>query len=209
MVMKTVYSVEDFFKYNHQDLLNIMQKSNKMIFINHDHQDITQHFYLHAHRTQCIQRWDENKTASFSTYMFRCISNFIRSYYYKPKKEIRAFKECLSLSNSLDGQEGQASFMERVIDPVDHEGQSDLKLDMIKFDKYLKSLSLSKRKLTLHNLLQFYIQGYTDMDIHREVSNITVAGIGVQKRYIGTLLKKFNNPLIQQSFISKPKEIIK
>jgi len=178
--MKEVYTLEDHLKYNSEDTKRIVLKVFPHIQKFYDLEDVKQHMYERFHKNRTVQRWDCDKPAKYSTYMYRCISNFILSYY--PKKPSYA-NRLISDSISLETPVAVDSSMTIGDTIADKEVKQDMLLDLphIRTSLAKASNKRQKRKVALDELFEFYLKGYTDTEISR-AKNITVAGVGCAKR---------------------------
>ena len=191
MTMKTVYNVEDFVKYNDIDARRIIKKVFPKVEDRYNMEDIVQHLYLTFFRLKTIERWDPNATASFSTWIYKCISNFLASYYLHVTKKEKDRTSTLSLDFEMADRRGSA----RKVTLHDFVGAEDpymnYSLYVTQISKLLKRYTACdiKRTVPYYDQFKYYCNGHSDSDIS-EAFNLTIAGVGNNKRNLRKLIKK-------------------
>lgn len=195
MVMRTVTTLEDFIRFNLKDLERILVKTNKNIFVNYEKEDVIQSVLLHFHRNDVITKWNSNQVdgCSFSTWIFKVISNYVRAYYVKMNQEQIGFKRCLSLDTPLEseGNTSSETISYYLEDQTDYYSKSDFSLNFQEVLKQIKRYDThdSKRKITYCDLLTKYLSGYADAEIAKHYG-CTIAGIGQQKKKLRELIER-------------------
>lgn len=185
--MVTVKTLADFVKYNDKDLTRIIYKCfPKSKWKNYEMEDVKQDCLYRFARVNTVERWDPEKAACFSTYMFRCIHNFIHSYYLNDSSREHVVHNSISLDRDR-GEEGNPVDLHHYLEGTNYNSISDLGLHLSGIHKLLVEHDKIDipRSIKLSSLLEKICEGKKDQEIADEIG-ITCAGIGGAKR---TLLK--------------------
>jgi hypothetical protein len=180
--MKRVYSVEDFIKYNHKDLLNIiLSKFSNCIKYDYSLEEMTQDFYCHMVRNKVVEKFDPERKVLFSTYIYTCLRNFCFSFILtKSLKKTDHYFNTVSVESDIgDGLLG-------ILGEEDVTPKHDLEVMLSKIKKYERNRSWPSN-LSLSELVRLYYLGYSDTAVAR-MYNVTNACIGAKKKVIREVL---------------------
>jgi len=190
--MKTVSTLDEFCKHNHQDVVKIVYKLCKNKFNDplFSVEDTIQNVYLAFAHQKTIEKFDRKRSsAKFSTYVMQCIKyKVFESVFSKRGKEM-IFYKANSLSTPLkhDSNTLVGDFLEDSKDEThDNEVRYDFKQACERFFANTKK-NRQGRKLSMDVLLQEYLMGSKDAEISRKFS-ITAAGVGAKKRRLREML---------------------
>lgn len=188
-------SIDEFVRFNDDDVRRIIISNFKnVLHARHDLslEDILQSFYLHITRSKAVEKFDKNYGVKFSTYMFRCIHNYMCAFQVKIKRRDRNFLAMDSLDEKLDGH-----FSPHELIPDEEVGLSLFDIEAVRNE----IVRLEKKypfpaKIKLSELYEHYCEGYTDVEIGKKFK-ISSAGVGARKRS----LQKIVAPLLCREVI--------
>lgn len=178
--MVTTDNLGDFVRLNDKDVEKIIFKVYPKINMFHDIEDVKQHLYLSFVRLKTIEKWDLSKGGSFSTYIYRCISNFLASYYRKQKREKTKFKECIS----LEYENENGSNLYNYIKIKNFEEDCNTKIRIKKILKLLEKYNDHSFVLPMSSLLKELINGERNTDTAKKFKTTLQNVILVKKRLI-------------------------
>lgn len=177
--MKFCTDLNDFIVHNDRDVRRIIISQFKNLVISrHDLtlDDFIQGLYLNMAKQNAVEKFNPEFGVKFSTYIFRCIKNYMIAFQVKISNKSRNFLSAISLD---DPQERNCSLHETI---GTDEIKSNLDIDAM-YREILKKESKHTypSKLKLSKLYQLYVDGYKDAEISKMFS-ITPAAVGARKR---------------------------
>jgi hypothetical protein len=150
--MKVCRTLDEFYKYNDQDLTNIIIKSFKSVLNQISLEDLKSEIYLRLHQKKYIQGYRplsveivngtwyiKRADAKFSTYIFTFIRNYIYAYYNK----VDPNTTCLSLEDYTDSNYSkEANARLRITEKDNSLDNANLRLHIEKISKHLEKTKL-------------------------------------------------------------------
>ena len=187
--MKQVATLEEFAKVNHKEVTYIVKKFlRKSPHLDQD--DAIQEVYLQMARRSIVERYDSSFGASFSTWVYGCIKNFLVSVVISPRKRDLFTYHALSLDGLFANSEGKGGSLLETLDTGVND-TSDIRVRLKKYREVLLEYSISceprRRFLNSYHLFEFYQRGYNDSEIAKSVG-CTAAGVGASKRTLRKIL---------------------
>jgi|GEM_PF-6298442 len=185
--MQHTSDLTDFIKQYDDQISKIIMTRFFGIVTSDNRDEIKQDFYVTMHRRNILGRYDPQRGAAFSSYIFRCVGNHILAYRYKyGHQSSDALSHCADLKTYDDQKED-------VLDGVSSDPRYESPetalihgIDLSSAERRLQKQTMTSRNTKRANrtsgyLFQKYKQGWTDREIAEDLG-ITVAGVGAIKR---------------------------
>jgi len=146
--------------------------------------------YLHFCRSKVIERFDKSFKVKFSTYIFRCVSNYILAY-YNTVHYLRKNSNNISIDDYTDSFFKKDYSKKKLMLPSFNTFEKDLnlKMDLAKIELSIckKKRMTGHLKSQLFKALEGYREGLTDKDLAFKM-DMSVAGIGVLKKKLRVIV---------------------
>jgi len=183
--MKECANLDEFIKLYHKDVLRVLHSKFQNIIKRFDTlEDCTQSLYLHLQKSKAVERFDPKFKVLFSTYMIACIKNFMFLYHEPTHKE--QFRYSLGVLPEKYEEHFSYDFEGDVLHEIDKTHVR--KLLVGKDRKYS-----CKRKLTVSQLWDYYINGWIDADIRKELNTSQTYVMLKKKELVKVLLSEFKD----------------
>jgi len=185
--MKMVDNLEDFVKYNDGDIRAFIHSKYKNALLVNEMDDICQGFYMRLAISDAVAKFDLSFNVKFSTYIYKCLYNYILAYEIHETGSKRIIRNSKSLDYEIDETGHTIHDIFEDENQIIDSGEDRVYLDQI--NDALSQLTYRKRKVSSYMLFNYYREGYTDTEIAPLV-DMTIAGVGSAKKILRRDIQK-------------------